>query len=106
MFAHPDRCRRQLGQLTPRRLPRAPTQTTLELTDPGLEPLVRLHQPLVRLDQFIEPQQRTDRRLAITIQDRLRLGSLHTNRFATRKRVPARAERLLDLRDLQDVSVL
>src|SRR6185437_15134714 len=47
-----------------RRVPRAPNQTTLKLGYPSLEPLGRRH-------QIIEPQQETESRLAITIENRL-----------------------------------
>jgi hypothetical protein len=55
----------------------------LKLADPSLE-------PPVRLDQLVNPQQQRDRRLPITVEDRLRLGTLHTLEFAALKRVPSR----------------
>src|SRR5262249_46092126 len=75
-----------------RRVPRTPVQTPLELGNPSLEPLVRLDQPLIRNHQPVEPQQQNNSRLAITIEDRLRLSPLHTKPFATRPRAPAPPE--------------
>ena len=82
------RRRRRILRRRQRRVPRTPVQTTLELGHPSLEALVRLDQPLVRLDQLIEPKQQPDSRLTITIQDRLRLSPLHTTRFAAQSPGP------------------
>src|SRR6266540_2007836 len=50
---------------------------------------------LVRLDQLVKPKQQTDRRLTITIQDRLRLGPLHPRQLRRNTAGPcAAAERL------------
>ena len=92
--ARPRRRRRRILRRRQRRVPRTPTQPPLQLGDPSLEPLVRLHQPRVRSDQLIELQQQPDRRLAITIQDRLRLAPLHTQPFAAGDGVPSPPERL------------
>ncbi len=64
-------------------------QTTLELGNPRLEPLIRLDQPLIRLDQLAEPKQQPQSRLPITIKNRLGLAPLHTQTFAARPQVPA-----------------
>jgi hypothetical protein len=91
----PRRRRRRILRRRQRRVPRTPIQTTLELGNPSLEPFVRLNQTLIRIYQLVEPQQQPDSRLAITIEDRLRIDPLHTKPFATRTRVPAPPERLL-----------
>jgi hypothetical protein len=83
------RRRRGILRRRQRRVPRTPVQTTLELGNPSLEPLVRLNQPLIRIHQLVEPQQQTDSRLAITIEDRLRLAPLHAATFAGRPEVPS-----------------
>ena len=70
-----------------RRVPRTPVQTTLELHNPGLK-------PLVRRDQLIEPQQQTHSSLAITVENRLGLKPLHTETFAATPEVPYPPERL------------
>jgi hypothetical protein len=91
------RTRRRRGRVLRRRQRRVSgtaTQATLELAHPSLEALIRLDQPLIRLNQLIKPKQQTQSRLAITIQDRLRLNPLHTTRFAAQAQVPTRAERL------------
>ena len=49
------------------------------------ETLVRLDQPADHLNRLVEPKQQPDRRLTITIQNRLGLNPLHT-RFAARNR--------------------
>jgi hypothetical protein len=100
--SRPLRSRRRILRRRQRRVPRTPVQTSLELGHPSLEPLVRLHQPLIRLDQPIKPKQQPDRCLTITIQDRLRLGPLHTNTFAARPEVPSPPERLPNKSDLQE----
>ena len=92
MFAHPDRDRRQLGQLTPRRLPSINEFALTELVRTGLATIRPVLDDLV--DQLIQSKQQTDRRLPITIQDPLRLSPLHTTKFATQTRVPTPAERL------------
>jgi len=84
-----------------RRVPRTSTKPTLELGHPGLEPLVRIKQALVCLDEIIETKQQPDRCLTIAIQDRLSLNPLHTTRFAAPVRVPTPAERLPKSRHLQ-----
>ena len=91
----PRRSRRWILRGRKRRVPRTPIQATLKLTNPNLEPLVRLNQPLVRYDQIVEPKQQPDSRLTITIKNRLRLGPLHTHLFAVRPEVPSPPERLL-----------
>ncbi len=82
----PARTRRRRRRILRRRqrgVSRAPVQPPLELTDPGLE-------PPVRVDQLANPHKQSDRRLPITIENRLRVGPLHTTEFATLKRVPSR----------------
>ena len=91
--ARTRRRRRRILRRRQRRVARTPIQPTLELGHPTLQALVRLDQPLIRLDQLVKPKQQADRRLTITIQDRLRLNPLHTTRFATREPVPTQAER-------------
>src|SRR5438128_11079335 len=71
------RRRRRILRRRQRRVPRTPIQPPLELGHPSLEALVRIDQPLVRLDQLVQPKQQADRRLTITIQDRLGLAPLH-----------------------------
>jgi hypothetical protein len=71
------RRRRRILRRRQRRVPRTPIQPTLELGHPSLKALVRIDQPLVCLDQLVKPKQQTNRRLTITIQDRLRLDPLH-----------------------------
>jgi len=88
------RRRRRVLRRRQRRVPGTPVQTTLELGNPSLEPLIRLNQTLVRIHQLVEPQQQSNRRLAITIEDRLGLGPVHTKPFASRTQVPAPSERL------------
>src|SRR5579864_5967012 len=90
----PRRSRRRILRRRQRRVPRTPIQTTLKLGHPSLEPLVRSHQRLIRDHHVIEPKQQTDSRLAITINNRLRLGPLHPNTFATGTEVPSPPERL------------
>src|SRR6266511_3711015 len=91
------RRRRRILRRRQRRVPRTPIQPTLELGHPSLEALVRIDQPLVRLDQLVKPKQQTDRRLTITIQDRLRLGPLHPRQLRRNTAGPcAAAERLQD----------
>jgi hypothetical protein len=51
--------------------------------------LLRRQERPVPTRQLVEPRQQPDSRLAITIEDRLRLDPLHTKPFATRTRVPA-----------------
>src|SRR6266545_7550228 len=92
------RSRERILRRRQRRVPRTPIQTTLELSNPSLEPLVRLHQTPIRIHQLAEPQQQRDSRFAITIQDRLRLDPLHTKPFATRTQLPAPPERLPESR--------
>ena len=82
------RRRRRILRRRQRRVTRTPIQPTLKLAHPTLEALIRLDQPLIRLDELVKPKQQPDRRLTITIQDRLCLNPLHTTRFATRERVP------------------
>jgi hypothetical protein len=96
------RRRRRILRRRQRRVSRTPVQTTLELGYPSLEPLIRLNQTSVRLDQLIKPKQQTDSRLAIAIQDPFRLNPLHTTRFAAQARVPTPAERLRKHGYLQD----
>jgi hypothetical protein len=69
-LARPRQGRGRIPRGRQRRVTRAPVQTLLQLGDAGLE-------PPVRLDQLAHPQQQTDRRLPIAIQNRLRLGTLH-----------------------------
>jgi hypothetical protein len=79
--ARPTWPRRRRGRILrgrQRRVARTPAQPPLELGHASLQPLIRLDQPLVRLDQRVELKQQPDSRRAITIQDRLRLGTLHT----------------------------
>ncbi len=92
--ARPFGSRRRILRRRQRRVPRTPVQPTLELGNPTLEPLVHLHQTLVRCDQIIQPKQQPDSRLAITIQDRPRLSPVHTNTFAAWTEVPSPPERL------------
>ena len=93
--ARPFRRRRRILRRRQRRVARAPIQPTLELGHPGLEPLVRLDQPLVRLSQLVEPKQEPHSRLTITIQDRLRLGPLHPTQLRRNTAGPCtEAERL------------
>src|SRR3954454_23744441 len=86
--------RRRILRRRKRRVPRTPVQPTLELDNPSLEPFVRLDQTLGRIHQFVQSQQQSNRCLAIAIEDRLRLGRLHSKPFAGRTRVPASPERL------------
>lgn len=82
----PARTRRRRRRILRRRqrgVSRAPLQPPLELADPHLE-------PPVRVDQLANPHKHSDRRLPITVQNRLRLGPLHTTEFAPLKRVPSR----------------
>src|SRR6266508_1744593 len=75
--ALPARTRRRRGRVLrrrQRRVPRAAVQPPLKLGHPRLE-------PLVRLDQLPDPQQQRNRRLPVTIEDRLRLGPFHTTRI-------------------------
>ena len=88
------RRRRRILRRRQRRVPRTPIQPTLELGHPSLQPLVRLEQTPIRLNQLIKPKQQPNSRLAIAIQDRLRLDPLHTNTFATGTEVPSPRERL------------
>jgi hypothetical protein len=97
------RSRRRILRRGQRRVPRTPIQTTLELGNPGLEPLVRLNQTLVRHEQLVQPKQQSQSRLTITIQNRLGLGPLHTTAFAARERVPTQAERLRKRSDQQEL---
>src|SRR2546421_556388 len=94
LAARTTRSRRRILRRRQRRVPRTPNQTTLELANPSLKPFIRLDQTLVRIHQLVEPQQQPNRCLTIAIQNRLRLGPLHTKPFATRTRVPAPPERL------------
>jgi hypothetical protein len=66
------RHRRRVLRRRQRRVPRAPVQPPLELSHPSLE-------PLVRLDKLADTQQQRNSRLAVTIQDRLGFGPLHTS---------------------------
>jgi hypothetical protein len=71
-----------------RRVARAAAQPPLELGHPRLE-------PLIRLDQLADPQEQRDRRLPVAIEDRLRLGPLHTPRVRRTETGPSRGgERL------------
>jgi hypothetical protein len=89
------RRRRRILRRRQRRVARTPIQPTLELGHPSLEALVRIDQPPVRLDQLIKPKQQADRRLTITIQDRLGLGPLHPAQLRPDTTGPCtRAERL------------
>jgi hypothetical protein len=88
------RRRRRILRRRQRRVPRTPVQTTLELANPRLE-------PLVRRNQLVEPQQQADSRLAITIPDRLSLSPLHTEMFAASPEVPSPPERLPKFAPLQ-----
>ena len=76
------RRRRRILRRRKRRVPRTPVQPPLELSNPSLETLVRLH-------QLPEPKQQPDSRLTITIKNRLGLSPLHTNTFAARTEVPS-----------------
>ena len=80
--ARTRRRRRRILRRRQRRVPRTPAQPPLELGHPSLE-------PLVRLDQLTHPKQQQDRRLPITIKDRLGLHPLHTPRFAARTEDPS-----------------
>src|SRR6266536_461872 len=86
--ARPFRRRWRILRRRQRRVPRTPIQTTLELSNPSLE-------PLVRLNQLVQPKQQPHSRLTITIQDRLGLSPLHKSRFAAGTEVPSPPERLL-----------
>src|SRR6266540_699705 len=88
------RSRRGILRRRKRRVARTSVQPPLELGNPRLEPLVRLHQPLVRLNQLVQPKQQTNSRLTIPIQDRLGPGPLHTQTFGARTKVPSPPERL------------
>src|SRR6266700_6548736 len=100
--ARPFRRRRRILRRRQRRVARAPIQTTLELSHPGLEPPVRLDQTLVRLNQLVEPKQQPHSRPTITIQDRLRLGPLHTTELRRNTAGPCtEAERLHEIAILQ-----
>src|SRR5439155_12609566 len=99
LAARTTRSRRGILRRRKRRVPRTPAQTTLELSNPSLEPPVRLDQTLVRIHQLLKPQQQPNRCLTIAIEDRLGLGPLHAKPFATRTRVPAPPERLQELAD-------
>src|SRR5919197_3398993 len=57
--ARTRRRRRRILRRRKRRVPRTPVQPPLELGHPALE-------PLVRLDQFAQPQQQRDSRFTIT----------------------------------------
>src|SRR5271155_805105 len=85
--SRPRRRRRRILRRRQRRVPRAPVQTPLKLTHPRLKPPVRLH-------QLTQPQQEQDRRLTVTIKDRLSLNPLHTTKFAAPTEVPSWGERL------------
>lgn len=87
--ARTRRCRRRILRGWQRGVARRAAQPSLELTDPSLE-------PLVRLDQLAHPHQQCERRLPVTIENPLCLNPLHTLEFATPKRVPpGEGERLL-----------
>ena len=102
--ARARRRRRRILRRRQRRVPRTPIQPTLELANPSLEPLVRIDQPPIRLDQLVKPKQQTDRHPTITIQDRLRLGPLHPAQLRRNTTGPcARAERLQKTRRFQRV---
>ncbi len=94
LAARTTRSRRGILRRRKRRVPRTPAQTTLELSNPSLEPPVRLDQTLVRIHQLLKPQQQPNRCLTIAIEDRLGLGPLHAKPFAAGPRVPAPPERL------------
>jgi hypothetical protein len=94
LAARTTRSRRRILRRRKRRVPRTLIQTTLQLGNPSLEPFIRRDQTLVRIHQLVEPQQQPNSRLTIAIEDRLRLGPLHTKPFAARTRVPAPPERL------------
>src|SRR5213593_2629906 len=67
------RARWRRGRIPPGRkrgVARAPVEPLLKLADTGLE-------PPVRLDQLTDPHQQADRRLPVTVENRLRLGTLH-----------------------------
>jgi hypothetical protein len=68
------RRRRRILRRRQRRVPRTALEPPLELGHPRLQPLVRLH-------QRPDPDQQRDRRLPVAVQDRLRLGPLHTGRI-------------------------
>jgi hypothetical protein len=72
--AWPRRRRGRILRGRQRRVARTPIEPPLELADPCF-------QPPVRLDQLADPHQQRNRRLPITIQDRLRLGPLHTGQI-------------------------
>jgi Transposase IS66 family len=55
--ARPFRRRGRILRRRQRRVARTAIQTTLELANPSLEPLVRLDQPLIGIYQLVEPQQ-------------------------------------------------
>jgi hypothetical protein len=76
------RCRGRIVQGRKRRLTRAAIEPPLQLGDAGV-------QPPVRLDQLTDPHQQGDRPLPVAVEDRLRLGPLHTPEFGAWKRVPS-----------------
>jgi hypothetical protein len=79
------RPRRRRGRILrgrQRGVTRGAAQPLLKLTDPSLR-------PPVRLDQLVHPHQQCDRRLPIAVENRLRLGPLHTPEFAPPNRVPS-----------------
>src|SRR6266511_2956974 len=68
--AGPRRRRRRILRRRQRRVARTALEPPLELSDSRLE-------PPIRLDKLSDPHQQRDRRLPITIEDRLRLRPLH-----------------------------
>ncbi len=89
------RSRRGILRRRKRRVPRTPVQTTLQLGNASLQPLIRRDQTLVRLDQLAEPQQQPNSRLTIAIEDRLRLRPLHPSQLRRNTAGPCtKAERL------------
>jgi len=78
------RARRRRGRILrgrKRRGTRTPGQPLLELGDAGLE-------PPVRLDQLPDLHQQRDRGFPLAVEDRLRLGTLHTEPVRRPQRGP------------------
>ena len=100
--ARPRRRPRWVLRRRQRRVPRTPAQPPLQLGHPSLEPFIRLHQPLVRLDQLVQPKQQSDSRRTITVENRLRLCPLHPTKLRCTTAGPCtRPERLPIKPDLQ-----
>src|SRR6266545_3427533 len=87
--AGPRRRRRRILRRRQRRVARTALEPPLELSDSRLE-------PPIRLDKLSDPHQQRDRRLPITIEDRLRLRPLHPTQLRRDTTGPCTgAERLL-----------